>query len=174
MDPSLSPDLHQKLTGSILGRDRSSIQVVWKFAQRFLCNPADEPNNQQTDAGGNMTSMVVLIRIKAGFFSLFIFHLIFSCILTVRTSALLVKLSAGKHISMLSPNCMAELSRSIPPPHLKTTPDFKCLAELLRCYTVTVQVWILGYKSSEPCGPTKRTLSHQLQCVHVCVCVCVC
>lgn len=29
-DPSLYPDWHQKLTGSVLGRDSSSIQVLWK------------------------------------------------------------------------------------------------------------------------------------------------
>lgn len=44
----------------------------------------------------------------------------------------------------------------LPPPSPRSNhTDFKCHAELLRCYTVTVQVWILGYKSPELCRPTK-------------------
>lgn len=77
----------------------------------------------------------------------------FSC----STPLLLVaRSSTGKHISMLSPNCTAELSRFPHPPSPRSNhTDFKCHAELLRCYTVTVQVWILGYKSPELCRPTK-------------------
>lgn len=60
-----------------------------------------------------------------------------------------------------------------PSPHSQTIPDFKCLAELLRCYPVTVRVWILGYKSSEPCRPTKRDPeSPTAVCVSECVFLC--
>lgn len=57
--------------------------------------------------------------------------------------------------------------------HAQTTPDFKCLAELLRCYTVTVKVWILGYKSSEHSRSTKRdpespTAVRVRACLHAC------
>ena len=39
----------QKLMGSILGWDTSSIQVSGKSVQKFLCNPADKPTHRQTD-----------------------------------------------------------------------------------------------------------------------------
>ena len=41
-------NLQQTLTGSILGRDVSSIHVLWKSIQQFSCNPADKPTNEWT------------------------------------------------------------------------------------------------------------------------------
>lgn len=38
-------DPHQKLWGSFLGRDWSSIQVLWKSVPLFWCNRADKPTN---------------------------------------------------------------------------------------------------------------------------------
>ena len=49
LHPSLYPDQHQNVTGSILGRDPSSIKVLWKSVQQFLLNPAHKPTNHQTD-----------------------------------------------------------------------------------------------------------------------------
>ena len=45
---SLYVKLQQKLTGSNLGRDVSSIQVSWKSLQQFSCNPAEKPTNEWT------------------------------------------------------------------------------------------------------------------------------
>lgn len=106
---------------------------------------------------------VIMIRSKPDFFFYLIdlqFHfegdsdlsLMFSCFTTL---LLVARSSTGKHISMLSPNCMAEVSRFLPLSPGSNHTHFKCHAELLRCYTVTVQVWILGYKSPELCRPTK-------------------
>lgn len=36
---------NQKLTGSVLGRDTSSIQITWKSIWQFLCYPSDKPTN---------------------------------------------------------------------------------------------------------------------------------
>ena len=44
--------LHQKLTGSFLGWDSYSIQVLWKSLQEFLWNSADKPTNQQINRHG--------------------------------------------------------------------------------------------------------------------------
>lgn len=51
LDSSLYPDQHQKLIGSFLGRDPSSVQVSWKSVQHFLCNPAykNQLTNKETD-----------------------------------------------------------------------------------------------------------------------------
>lgn len=52
LDRSLYLDRHRELTGSVLGRDSSSVQVLWKFVLQFLCNPADkinQPVNQPTN-----------------------------------------------------------------------------------------------------------------------------
>ena len=40
------PGPHQKLMGSILGQDPSSIQVSSKSVKQFLCNPADKQTNR--------------------------------------------------------------------------------------------------------------------------------
>lgn len=47
LDLALYPNQHQKSMGSILSWDPSSIQVFWKSVQRFLCDPAEKPINQQ-------------------------------------------------------------------------------------------------------------------------------
>lgn len=57
LDPSLYPDLHQQLVGSILGQEPSSIQASEKSVQLFLCDLADNPTNQQTNMGKNITSL---------------------------------------------------------------------------------------------------------------------
>lgn len=49
------------LMWSVLGRDPPSIRVSRKSFQWFLCNPADKPTNQQTDTGGNTTSLAKVI-----------------------------------------------------------------------------------------------------------------
>ena len=50
LDPSHYLDPHQKLMGSIVGQEPSSIQESWKPVQEFLCNPADDqPINQKMD-----------------------------------------------------------------------------------------------------------------------------
>lgn len=46
---SLHPDPHQKVMGSLLGRDRSPIRVLCKSVQLFLCDPADELTNHLTN-----------------------------------------------------------------------------------------------------------------------------
>ena len=46
---SLYVDQHHKLMRSFLGRDPSSIQVLWKSVQQFLSNPADKPSKQQNN-----------------------------------------------------------------------------------------------------------------------------
>lgn len=76
-----------------------------------------------------------------------------------------VKSKLHGRIIELSPSISLFCSTSKPFPYLK------CFAELLRCYTVTVQVWILSYKSSEPWRPTKRNSeSPNAVCAYVQVC----
>ena len=40
--------MHQKLMGSILGRDPAPIQVCYKSVQQFLYNPVDKQTNKRT------------------------------------------------------------------------------------------------------------------------------
>ena len=65
MDLSLYQDQDQKLMGSILGWEPSSSQVSWKTVELFLCNPADNPTNLQTDWNENITSLAKEITSKA-------------------------------------------------------------------------------------------------------------
>lgn len=54
-------------------------------------------------------------------------------------------------------------------PHPSNHTDFKCQAELRRCFTVAVQLWILGYKSPKLCRPTKpEPESPAAVCAFVC------
>ena len=53
LDRSLYLDRHRELTGSVLGRDSSSVQVLWKFVLQFLCNPADKSTDQLTNQPTN-------------------------------------------------------------------------------------------------------------------------
>ena len=53
LDWSFYLDQHQKLMGSVLGRDPFSIQVWWKCVDQSLCNSADQPTNQQMDMGSS-------------------------------------------------------------------------------------------------------------------------
>ena len=53
LDPPLCQDSQQKLFGSTLEEDLSSIQVLWKFIYQVLCNPVDKPTNKQTEVKHN-------------------------------------------------------------------------------------------------------------------------
>ena len=55
-------DPHQKLMGSILGQDPSSIQVLSKSVQIF-CSPAHKATNHQT-TGQIITSPMNVVTIK--------------------------------------------------------------------------------------------------------------
>ena len=44
-------ELHQKLMGSVVGRDQTHPPSKLKSIQQFLCNPADKPTSQHTDTG---------------------------------------------------------------------------------------------------------------------------
>ena len=66
-DPSPHPDLQQKLMGSFLGWDLSSIQVLGKSVQYFCVFPlTNQPTNKQTnkwtDTDGNITSSAEVIK----------------------------------------------------------------------------------------------------------------
>ena len=48
LDPSLNPDMHQKVMGCIRGRDLACIQVWYKFC-RWTILLTNQPTNQQLD-----------------------------------------------------------------------------------------------------------------------------
>ena len=56
-------DSYQKLMGSILGQDPSSIQVLLKSVRKIFCSPAHKPTSHQTRQ--NITSLLDVITIKS-------------------------------------------------------------------------------------------------------------
>lgn len=59
-------------------------------------------------------------------------------------------------------------------PHFSNQSQTSNVSDSLRCYTVAAQVWILGYKSSEPCRPTERDPESRATALWVYMCVCMC
>ena len=57
-------DPQRKLMGSVLGQDPASTQVSWKSIEKFLCNLADKPTNQERD-----TFAMLIIKLKAAEFN---------------------------------------------------------------------------------------------------------